>query len=65
MPPLLLFLILIFLKYFNIFHSCSMLALSCSMWDLASCPGIDHGPPALWAESLNHWTTREVPLPCF
>ena len=58
MPPLLLFLILIFKKYFNIFHSCSM-------WDLAACPGIEPGPPALWAESLNNWTTREVPLPCF
>ena len=24
-------------------------------------PGIESGPPALGAWSLNHWTTREVP----
>ena len=36
--------------------------LSCSTWDLVSWPGIEHGPPALGAWSLSHWTTREVPL---
>ena len=25
-------------------------------------PGIEPAPPALWAWSLNHWTTREVPV---
>ena len=32
------------------------------MWDLSS-PSRDrtHAPPALEAQSLNHWTAREVP----
>ena len=29
---------------------------------LAPCPGIEPAPSALEAQSLNHWTTREVPL---
>ena len=33
------------------------LGLSDSMWDLG---GIEPGPPALRAQSLSHWTTREV-----
>ena len=28
-------------------------------------PGIEPGPPALEAWSLNHWTAREVPHFCF
>ena len=32
---------------------------SCSMWDLV--PGIEPRPPVLGAQSLSHWTTREVP----
>ena len=35
--------------------------LSCGMWDLSSQPGIKPGPPALGAQSLYRWTTREVP----
>ena len=35
--------------------------LSCGMWDLVPRPGIEPGPPALGAQSLSHWTTREVP----
>ena len=35
--------------------------LSCSMWDLVSWPGIKPGPPALGAQSLNHWASKEVP----
>ena len=31
------------------------------MWDLAPCLGIEPRPPALGAQSLSHWTTREVP----
>ena len=31
------------------------------MRDLVPCPGIETRPPALGAQSLNHWTTREVP----
>ena len=34
--------------------------LSCGMWDLVSWPGIKPGPLALEAQSLSHWTTREV-----
>ena len=41
---------------------CSVRALSCGMWDLVPWPGMEPGPPALGARSLNHWTTREVPI---
>ena len=34
---------------------------SCGMRDLIPWPGMEPGPPALGAWSLNHWTTREVP----
>ena len=34
--------------------------LSCNMWDLFPCPGIEPRPPALVAPSLSHWTTRKV-----
>ena len=36
---------------------------SCGMQDLVPWPGIKPGPPALGAQSLNFWTTREVPCP--
>ena len=39
----------------------SMQTLSCGTWDLVLWPGIESRPPALGAQSLNHWTTREVP----
>ena len=29
---------------------------------LAPRPGIEPAPPALEGKSLNHWTTREIPL---
>ena len=32
----------------------------CSMWNLVPLPGIKPGPPALGAQSLNHWTPRKV-----
>ena len=35
--------------------------LSCSMWDQVPRPGIEPWPPALRAQSLSRWTTREVP----
>ena len=41
------------------------LGLSCSLWDLAPRPGIEPGPPALGAQGLSHWTTRELPLTFF
>ena len=34
---------------------------ACSMWDLSSSTRIKPTPPAVGAQSLNHWTTREVP----
>ena len=38
-----------------------MWTLSCSRWHLAPHPGIEHKPHELGVQSLNHWTTREVP----
>ena len=35
--------------------------LSCGIWDLVPQSGIEPRPPALGAQSLGHWTTREVP----
>ena len=32
------------------------------MWDLVPRPGIEPVPPALGAQSPNHWTAREVPV---
>ena len=37
------------------------LGLRNSTWDLFSRPGVKPRPPALGEQSLNHWTTREVP----
>ena len=34
----------------------SVPGLSCSIWDLFPQPGIEPGPPALGAQSPNHWT---------
>ena len=45
--------------------SCDMQILSCGMWDLVPWPGIKPRTPAMGAESLSHWTTREVPLPIY
>ena len=41
--------------------ACGLLVAAC-MWDLVPWPGIEPGPPALAAQGLTHWTTREVPL---
>ena len=41
---------------------CSMWTLSCGMWDLIPWPGIKLRPLAMRVLSLNHWTTREVPM---
>ena len=38
--------------------------LGCIMWDLVPWAGIKPRPPALGAQSLSYWTTREVPLIC-
>ena len=42
--------------------SCSMQTHSCGVWDLVPWPGTEPRPPALRAQSLSHWPTREVPL---
>ena len=42
-----------------------MLGLSCGMWDLVLCLGIERGPPALRVWRLHHWTPREVPEKVF
>ena len=45
----------------EIFLAVACELFSCRVWDLAPWPGIEPGPPALAAECLSHWTTREVP----
>ena len=35
--------------------------LRCGMWDLVPRPGIEPGLLASVAQTLSHWTTREVP----
>ena len=40
---------------------CSMWTLSWGMWDLVPWPVVEPGSPALEAQSLSHWTTKEVP----
>ena len=34
---------------------------TCGMWDLNSRPGIEPASLVVGAQSLNHWTAREVP----
>ena len=41
--------------------SFSMRTLSCIMWDLVPWTETEHGPPAMGAWRLSHWTTRRVP----
>ena len=50
------------LKYLFIFIYSAVPSLSCHIWDVVSRPGIKPGPCALGAQSLSHWTIREVPL---
>ena len=40
--------------------ACELLVAAC-MGDLVPWPGMEPGPPALGARSLNHCATREVP----
>ena len=42
----------------------SFLFLVVGMWDLVSRPGIEPRLPALGAQSLSRWTTREVLAIC-
>ena len=41
--------------------SCGTWVLWCSMWVLAPWPGLEPRPPALRAQGLSRWATREVP----
>ena len=61
------YLLLIFI-YLFIYWLCHVLIsahwifdLSCGMQDLAPWQEMEPMPPALGAQSLSHWTTREVP----
>ena len=51
----------IFVAACGIFLVMAWEIFSCGMQDLVPRPGIEPGPPALGAWSLNHWITREVP----
>ena len=56
------FWILISFIYFTVLGlCCSIRTLSCGMWDIVPWPGIKPESPALGAQSLSPWTTREVP----
>ena len=48
-----------------VIFSCGMRTFSWGMWNLVPWPGMEPGPPALGAQSLSHWTTREVPVVSF
>ena len=50
------------LFFLFVFISLAASGLSCSMWDLVPWPGIKPGASASGVQSLNHWTTREVPV---
>ena len=39
---------------------CSVQDISCGMWDLVPQLGLEPMPPTTGAQSLSHWTTREV-----
>ena len=41
--------------------SCGMQTFTCGMWDPVPRLGTTPESPALGAQNLSHWTTREVP----
>ena len=47
-----------------VFQFLALLGFSCSLWDLVPQPGIEPQPPALGAQNLNHWTTRQAVPVC-
>ena len=51
---------LIFSPYLFFFLLSIEYTMLCSMWNLTSQAGIEPGPLALEAQSLNQWTAREV-----
>ena len=48
------------LKFLIVYLFIWLQHLSCVIWDLVSWPGIKPGSPALGAQSLSYWTTREI-----
>ena len=48
-------------KNIYLFNVLAAPVVSCDMWDLVSCPGIERELPELEAWSLSHWTAKEVP----
>ena len=60
--PTLFFKIFIYLLWLlQVLVGARGLLVAACMWDLVPGPGIEPVPPALGAQSLTHWTTREVP----
>ena len=61
--------IYIFFFFFNYFTvpclPCSMQNLQFGLWNLVPWLWMESGPPALGAQSLSHWTTREFPIHLF
>ena len=55
-----------FLNYFTVpCLPCSMQNLQFGLWNLVPWLWMESGPPALGAQSLSHWTTREFPIHLF
>ena len=52
---------ILFFKYLFIFSYLVAMGFLCGMWDLVPWAGIEPRSPALGAQCLIHWTTREVP----
>ena len=55
----LIYFLVLFLNFAYLFRLCCM---ACGI--SVSQPGIELGPAAIQAPSLNHWTTRELPNSC-
>ena len=50
---------------YRVFVVAAFRIFSCGMWDLVHWPGVELRSLALEAQSLSHWTTREVPASVF
>ena len=55
------FYLFIYFTIYFLFLFFKLLVSPLSVWDLSGQPGIKPVPPALEAQSLNHWTARKVP----
>ena len=54
-----------FIHIFILFTYLFAPGLSWDMWDLVLYPGTEPTLPSLGAQSLSHWTTREIPITYF